>query len=348
MPLKKAKCIRVPIKDGEDVRKYLSENNFLREDLKISKDDKFIYFPLKDDPSLSELKDYSFIGREFQQNLKKVTSYKDLLRSLPENLKNDLPTSFDIIGDIALIKLSGELLNHKTEIGKALLNSNKHIKVVCLIDPVEGELRTRPVEIIAGEKRTKTTHKEYGLDINLDIERTYYSPRLAQERKRVSNLVEDNERIVDMFAGVAPFSIMIAKNANPKMIYAIDKNKDAIEFAKQNVKRNKVLDKIELICSDAKSIPNIVNGKADRIIMNLPFSAYKFFDVALEIANDCCVIHYYDIIKEEKIDERTGYLKKIAKNQNFTLSNLVINRIKTYAPREFYMCIDITAEKMPM
>ena len=60
------------------------------------------------------------------------------------------------------------------------------------------------------------------------LKETYFSPRLANERKRITSLVKPGETVVDMFAGVAPFSIMIAKYANPKIIYAIDKNKDAI------------------------------------------------------------------------------------------------------------------------
>ena len=93
---------------------------------------------------------------------------------------------------------------------------------------------------------------------------------------------------------------------------------------------------------------NIIKEKADQIIMNLPFSAYKFFKYALNIANNICIIHYYDMLKEDEIGKRVEFLKKIAIDNGFFLEGLDIHKIKTYAPREFYICIDITAKKMPM
>ena len=143
----------------------------------------------------------------------------------------ELPTSYDVVGAIILIKLPKALFPYRKEIGKALLETHKNIRTVCLIDPVSGELRTRNVTIIAGENQTLTTHTEYGLSFDVDVETTYFSPRLASERKRVADLVKPGEIVVDMFAGVAPFSIMIARYAKPKIVYAIDKNKEAIKLS---------------------------------------------------------------------------------------------------------------------
>ena len=272
-------------------------------------------------------------------------SYKEIV-SIPSNLKKNLPTSYDVIGDIAIIKLQEKLFNYKQKIGDSILNLNKHIKTVCCVKPVTGEFRTRDIEIIAGEQRTTTTHKEYGIEYNLDIDKTYFSPRLANERKRTANLVKDEEIVVDMFTGVGPFAIMIAKYAQPHIIYAIDKNKEAIKYAKQNIKKNKVLDKVEVIAADAQDIYKIIPKKADRIIMNLPFSAHLFFQYALHVAKDHCIIHYYDILEEQEFQTRVEFLNNIAKEYQMYLTGLNIRKIKTYAPREFYIGIDITARKI--
>jgi len=208
MDIETAIGVQVGLRQAEKARKYLSENNLLRKDLKVNKDKLFIYFPVKGTSNISN--SYKIIEKEFEISEKKPKSYKEII-SLSDNLKQDLPTSYDIIGDIILIKLPENLIKYKEEIGKSLLKINKNIKTVCLIQPVTGELRTRDVKVIAGEKRTKTTHKEYGLTFNVDVEKTYFSPRLATERKRVVSLIKPDEMVVDMFAGVAPFSIMIAK-----------------------------------------------------------------------------------------------------------------------------------------
>jgi len=337
-------AIRIHLHEAETTRKYLSEKKLLRNDLKIKKDSEFIYFPVKNIPK--EPNSYKIIKKEFEKRKTTPKTYKEII-SIPDKLKNNLPTSYDIIGDIILIKISKDLAKYKKEIGKALLSSNKNIKTICLSEPVTGEFRTRNITVIAGEKRTTTVHKEYGLSFEVDVKNTYFSPRLATERKRVASLVKPDEVVVDMFAGVAPFSIMIAKYAHPKIIYAIDKNDDAVVFAKQNIKRNNVLDKIEFIHADAKKIHKILKEKADRIIMNLPFSAHMFFKDTLKTTRKNSIIHYYDILEENKIQERINELKKIAEENKTILTNLNVRKIKTYAPGEFYIGIDITAKKMP-
>ena len=345
MNTKTAKGIKVHLKQAEKIRRKLHEKNLIRTDLKICKNNKFIYLPITKESK--ELLSYKIVKREFEKRKFKPKSYKEVL-SIPNELRKKLPKSYDIIGDIILIKLPEELLNYQRDIGESLLKTNKNIKTVCLTQPVSGELRTRNIEVVAGENRTETTHKENGVTLNLNVKRAYFSPRLATERKRVANQVKQNEIIVDMFAGIAPFSVIIAKYANPKRIYTIDKNEYAVKYAKENIKKNKVLDKIELIQADATNIISIIQNegvKADRIIMNLPFSSYRFFPYALNIIANTCIIHYYDILKEEKIQERVNELKKIAEKNGIKLTKLDMKKIKTYAPHEFYIGIDITAKK---
>jgi tRNA (guanine37-N1)-methyltransferase len=342
MTTKKIKAVRAPLKEAEFLRRALRERNLLREDVEIAKEKKYIYFPVKDVPGV--LSSYKVVAKSFQLKAAKPHCYKDLL-NLPKKLMEELPTSYDVVGAIILIKVPKTLFHYRKEIGKALLEIHKNIRTVCLIDPVSGELRTRNVAIIAGENQTLTIHTEYGLSFYIDVETTYFSPRLASERKRIADLVKPGEIVVDMFAGVAPFSIMIARYAKPKIVYAIDKNKEAIKLAQQNTKQNHVLDTVEIIHADANDVEKVVPKKADRIIMNLPFSANRFFSLALSIAAKICIVHYYDIIKEEDIEARIDALKKIAAEKSYILSDVSIRKIKTYAPREFYIGIDITATK---
>lgn len=342
----KTNALKIDPKNAEKIRKLLIKNNLLRIDLKIEKDDKFIYLPIVD--LSSELKNYQIVEKDFKENRKKIRNYKEIL-DIPLFLKKELPNSFDIIGDIILIKLSNSLQKYKKKIGKAILISYKNIKTVCLAYPVKGELRKRDIEIIAGEKQTKTIHIEYGIKLIIDIKKVYFSSRLANERRRVSKIVKPGEIVIDMFAGVAPFSIMIAKYSDAKIIYSIDKNKDAVKYAKKNIIINKLSDKIEIICADSKKILDIFKKKGikvDRIIMNLPFSAHLFFNDALKVANDNCIIHYYDVLKEDEFKNRIDLLTKLSKEVGFELINMHINKIKTYAPREFYIGIDIMAKKI--
>ncbi len=342
MTKKESKALCVPSTEAEQVRRSLKAQQLLREDVKFVKEGNCIYFPILS--STKGLPNFPVVTKSFETRTLKTHCYKDLIR-LPGKLHGELPTSYDIVGSIILIKLPESLFRYRKQIGYALLETHPSIRTVCLIDPVAGELRTRNITVIAGENQTVTTHTEYGLSFRVDVASAYFSPRLASERKRIATLVKNGETIVDLFTGVAPFAIMIARFAKPKAVYAIDKNREAIDLARQNVKLNHVLDIVEVIHADAKDAAEILSVKADRIIMNLPFSAYKFFSVALSIAASECKVHYYDIIREDDIEGRILSLKSLATAQDYSLNEVVIHKIKSYAPREFYIGLDITATK---
>ena len=125
MITKKATGILVKLKQAEKVRKYLFENKLLRTDMKISKDDSFIYLPVKE--VSKEMKSYSIIEKEFEMKETKPRTYKEIV-SIADNLRHDLPTSYDIVGDIILIKLSKNLLKYQKEIGESLLKINRKLK----------------------------------------------------------------------------------------------------------------------------------------------------------------------------------------------------------------------------
>lgn len=333
-------AVKIPKRKGEEVRLFLLDKNMLRKDLKIKKQGKYLLFPIK---KMDGDIPFPIVKENFELHKQKIKSYKDLLRNV-DICTDKLPTSFDIIGDIILIKLPSELIKYREIIGNALLKTHPHIKAVYNIKPVSGELRIRKVEFLAGEHKSETVHREYGALFYLDITKIFYSPRLATERKRIASLVREGEIVLDMFTGVAPFPVLIARYGNPKKIYAIDKNREAIIFAKKNIKVNKAYDIVEVIHGDAKDIKEILgNIKVDRVIMNLPFSAYKFFSYTLQIIKSNAVIHYYDILCEDKLEKRKRELEYIASKHGFILHFDNIRRIKTYAPREFYIGMDITA-----
>jgi tRNA (guanine37-N1)-methyltransferase len=345
MKSEKSLGLLVPSKKAETVRRYLLKHNLLRKDLQIHRESAFVYLPIQKISAF--MKSYEIGQQTFLKKEQRPSSYKELL-DLPEDLYNELPTSYDIIGTIILIKLPQSLYHYKEKIGDALLKTHRQVATVCLSAPVSGELRTREVSIIAGKKQTRTVHREFGLKISVDVQTCYFSPRLATERKRVAELVGDGETVVDMFTGVAPFSVMIARYAHPKRIYAVDKNKDAMLLANENIRCNNVVDTIEAICMDAEELPSFLgkkNVKADRIIMNLPFSAWSFFPVALQIASDPCIVHYYDILPEETIEDRLTALCDMAKYNRMRARYSSVRKIKSYAPREFYIGVDITVEK---
>ena len=115
----------------------------------------------------------------------------------------------------------------------------------------------------------------------------------------MASLVQEGETVVDLFAGVGPFSILIAKK-NPKVkVYAVDLNPEAVELLKVNVRVNRVENRVFPILGDARQITSTkLKGVADRVIMNLPETAIDFVDAACQaIKPEGGVIHFYAFVR---------------------------------------------------
>ena len=204
--------------------------------------------------------------------------------------------SYDLIGDLAVVKIPDQALKYRDLIAEAIMRVHKNVKAVWhQTSPVRGDFRLRKLEWIAGEKRSETVYKEYGCTFKVDIEKCYFSPRLSYERMRIAKLVQPGEKIVNMFAGVGCYSILIAKHSKAEKIYSIDINPHAVHYMKENIRINKVEDRVIVILGDAKEvIERELQRIADRVLMPLPEKAYKFLGTAvLALKPLGGWIHYY-------------------------------------------------------
>ncbi len=346
--LEESASISARIERGETVRRALDELGALRRDLRIDRLDGRIFLPITDEcvlPKMKELDDTARVEKHFFEPFeKRAKSYKELA-NVPDALRSELPTSFDVIGDIAIIKLPEALLPYKEEVARAILEAQRAVHVVALDRGVKGELRVRDVKVIAGENRTETTYTEYGIRLKLDVAKVYFSPRLANERYRVAS-ISSNERVLDMFAGVGPFSILIAKHSKPKVVFSIDINPDAIKYLKENIELNKAKMIVPFVGDVRKVVQNNREelGQIDRVIMNLPHSAYEFLDVALGSAKKGATIHYYEIMDREKIDDRKEELVNIARSLGRRVRILGTRVVRQYSPSEDHFAVDILVE----
>ncbi|KYH42423.1 MAG: methyltransferase [Candidatus Bathyarchaeota archaeon B63] len=263
-----------------------------------------------------------------------------------------LPGSYDVVGDIAVIRI-GENLRHRIrEIAEAIIQINKHVKTVLnQTSPVSGDLRLRRLEWVMGEKKTETIHREHGCLFKVDLERCYFSPRLSFERLRVARQATPSEVIVNMFAGVGCFSILIAKKAGACRVYSIDINPWAVKYAEENVRLNRVSRVVEPILGDARDvIEERLVGVADRVLMPLPERAYEYIDSAVEsLRAGGGTIHYYDFVHASKGEDPIGKIEGKVGRKLSLLGlefNVEFGRIvRTVGPRWFQVALDIHVRK---
>ncbi len=259
--------------------------------------------------------------------------------------KGKIKKGFDIIGDIAIVKFEGRLKKEeKIRELNELLSKNKSVKRVFeKVGMISGEERLPKLRQLIG-KGSLTLYKENKALFYVDVKKVYFSPRMSNERLRVTNLVGREESVLDMFCGVGPFAVPIAKKC--KHVTAMDINETAIKLLEKNIKLNKT-DNINYYRGDSKKIVKKLGGGFDRIIMNFPLYAYKFLDSALYAANKKCTIHLYSFIKTDAESGREEIIKRINKslNQGFKVINIKPVNAGEVAPYLERVCFDIKIKK---
>ncbi|MCL4344639.1 MAG: class I SAM-dependent methyltransferase family protein [Nitrososphaerota archaeon] len=235
-----------------------------------------------------------------------------MVRLLKEILREELGEeasraygSFDLIGDLAIIRVPDGFQDKLEIVGNALMKLNKSIHGVwAQVGPVEGDYRIRKLMHVAGEERSITVYRESGCRFELDITSVYFSPRLAHERLRIAQLVNDGETVFNMFAGIGTFSIVMAKRKRVT-VHSSEINPTAHQYMIRNIELNKVKDRVIPYLGDACDVSISLNGKINRVLMPLPERALEFFDCAIRSIGNSGWIHVYMHVPYSKGESAT-------------------------------------------
>ncbi|RJS79370.1 class I SAM-dependent methyltransferase family protein [Candidatus Bathyarchaeota archaeon] len=347
-------CLKVPKSQGEKAIVLANKLKIFDKNLKVQSDEKFVYVPLLQTPSKEELETFKSKGLTFQvltqvfpRRWKHPSSLIELLEGkLPPHLLASLPKSVDFVGDIAIIEVPPELKPYNSLMGEAILKLHKNVKtVLAKAGAVSGTFRLRKFEVIAGKPKTSTIHKEYGCIYHIDLAKAYFSPRLSYEHYRVASSVREGETVLDLFAGVGPFSILIAKLHRDVKVYAVDLNPYAVELLKKNVRVNRVNGKVYPILGDAKTVVRErLSGIADRVIMNLPERALNFIDAACKALKPSGgIIHFYSFVNTSNTFEKVkNKFFRAVKESGRNVDKVLFSRfVRATAPHEWQIVLDV-------
>jgi tRNA (guanine37-N1)-methyltransferase len=325
-------CVRVPREAGERTRQELDAAGLLDDEYEIVVADGTLYLPVTDPETAAEL--YEVAYRDVPAHDRQQTP-ADLLGFDP---------SYERLGDVAIIDEDDP--ERAATIADAILDSDLPVRaVVDRASKVKGDLRVRDWTVVATDDdaetdgpATETVHREYGFEYLLDLSRVYFSPRLATERHRVTAQVEAGEHAVDMFAGVGPFVVPMA--ARGATVVGVDLNPAAVEYLRENARRNGVDDPVTAVEGDVRDVAADYAGWAGRVVMNLPHSADDFLDAAVTLAGEDCVLHYYDIQHE---DDPFGPGERAIREaaDDYDVDVLARHVVRSYAPHELNVCLDV-------
>ena len=214
--------------------------------------------------------------------------------------------------------------------------SDKHkVKTVMKVDHIHGTKREPVIKLLYGED-TETINKENGCLFKLDLKKVMWSKGNNNERIRIAKLVEDNETVIDMFAGIGYFSIPIGVHSNAKQVYSIEINPNSFHYLKENIKSNKINNIIPLLGDCMDITPNY---NADRIIMGYVKTTHHYLKTAIDSLNKGGVIHYHETVPEKLMDTRPiNRIKEVAGDRSVEF--LKLNRVKKYSPGVFHVVCD--------
>ncbi|MCX8163618.1 MAG: RsmD family RNA methyltransferase [Candidatus Micrarchaeota archaeon] len=253
---------------------------------------------------------------------------------------------FDIIGQIAVFK-KGQY-SKKQAIDFILKNYSKSVKSIFFeSSKTYSKFRLKKYMWVWGEKSTETIHKENKLFFKLDLNKVFFSPRLAYERLRVAQQVKKNENVLVLFAGVGPFPITISKYSKAKKIIAIELNNSAYKFFLENIKLNRCSN-IEAIRADVKKILNSKKfcNWADRILMPHPYGDTKYLKLAIKCLKNEGIIHYYDFAKTKNWSQTVFNKIKKQLPKNCTLKVLYSKIVRDIGPNLLNVVFDLKIKKL--
>jgi tRNA (guanine37-N1)-methyltransferase len=350
---KESFSLNIAKKHGEDAIQVLARLKLLNRRLSPQATNDMLHIPLSRAPRPAEQKQLdralgtqTLSQEKFPSRLQTVGSLEKVLaQQLPSSIIPLVSKSFDVIGDIAIIELSPTAEPFESSIAEALMRVHKNVKTVySKAGPINASQRLRPLHHVLGANRTETIHKELGSRFKIDISKAYFSPRLSAEHERVAEQVQPSECVVDMFAGVGPFSILIAKRLENVQVHAIDANPEAARLIRENVKMNKVQDRVTVWTGDAREvIKNNLSGVATRVIMNHPSQSREFLETTCEtLRREGGIVHYYTFA--DGLESESNARKELSAaldNSGWKIEkNIETRKVRGVAPMKWQIAVD--------
>lgn len=241
--------------------------------------------------------DESALGKENVQMTYENYQMKDVLKGiLPEDLEGI--SSFSQVGHIVHVNLRDETLPYKEVVGQVLLDKIPNCKsVVNKLNTIDNTYRNFQLELLAGEENYKTLVKENGVSFEFDFSKVYWNSRLSTEHERIVQSVKPKDVVYDVFAGVGPFAVPIAKKTKCRVL-ANDLNPDSAKWLEHNKKLNKIGDNLRVFNKDAKDFIledvkedllkelTIGHPRTLRVVMNLPEMGKEFLKYFVGLVQD--------------------------------------------------------------
>ena len=260
------------------------------------------------------------------------------LAKVPAGLKGMLPGKWEMVGDVAILKLKKELEPYSHEVGMAYSKALGARSVFAVDGRISGEYRKPSLHLIFGTSG-ETVHHENGVDYVIDVSSVMFSSANHDERMRMAGLDCNGETIVDMFAGIGHLSMPIAVHSRPARIVAAEASDVTFRYLLRTIEANRAGE-----IFDAKNIDNrlLETRGADRVIMGYLMNTGEWLDAAIQMCRKGAVIHMHEAVGRNSIN---GWKESIVSDYGRgRVSVTSVRRVKGYSALLDHMVADLVVE----
>lgn len=347
---KKVPSITIPTRLAENTIRKLNRQGLIDHALKFQREQDIVRIPVIDaqDTRIKDVigHDVPIQQAEFAVLERAPKSLGQALKGhLPDDLLLDVPRGFEVIGDIAILEIPDALQNYEKELGSAALRVNPRVRLaLSKQSAIETEFRVREFKRIAGVGGTETLHHEHGAAFRLDVSKVYYNSKLSHEHQRIASQVRAREAVVDMFAGVGPFSILTARTEPSAKVYAVELNPDAFAYLQENILLNKVHAKVIPFNADSRKLAEKeLRAAATRVIMNYPQASREFIGPACTMLRpEGGVLHFYSFQnRRDAIDTiEHDFREEVQKSERKVAEIIARRYVREVAPYRYLHVLD--------
>ena len=314
--------------------------------------------PADDDPCWEGLRQIDVPPRE--QGPKHWTERLPAeLQTLPAST---WPSSYEVQGDVLLVKLEAAAMPHAHAMAKAMLEQIPSVRIVCADEGVQGDFRVRNLRPLAsrdGSQHTATTVREHDFIIHVDPGEIYYSARLSKQRLNTYEILQGfRERlgyplvVADPYAGVGPAFPFLFKHEDLVSGYlAGDLNPKAVDFLKMNLanwtkKSTTSFSPSIVVCKDARAWKEDerLRGKANVVLVNLPHDSFEHLPdlFPLFLPAGLGFLRGWAIIERTTLEGRVAQLESMVEAAGGTPSDTLVSEVKGFSTTRCFVVFQST------
>ena len=208
---------------------------------------------------------------------------------------------------------------------------------------VSGDRRQSGVEMLLGDEDW-VVRRESGVDYGYRMTRCMFSSGNVNERRRMGEVTEEDEIIVDLYAGIGYYTLPALVHGGASLVHACEWNPEAIEALKWGLDSNGVDGRCVVHEGDSRVTSRSLAGVADRVFLGLLPSSEDGLGAALRVLKaDGGTLHVHGLAQSsDHISWADGVVSSAStiRPDSFIRSELV--RVKSYAPHWDHVVLDLS------